>query len=257
MARITINGVSLDPASSVPLVAALATADASHSDYVLVQSNAPLTEQQKGQLDGAGFKIGEYVSENTYLGSYKPADLSPVRALPFVSWAGVYHHGFKIPPSLRPPVATSQTASIGGPDLGPLTSRTPHYVDVVLHQDVDPNDPATKAKIAAAAPILRLVKALSTAPRMALWCQALSRNPSYSGGGLAGGEARTPKYNSDKNRACCRTMVRITMLKNYKTTTTFRSIMREPPREHSPNSQGHCAEGSNAKSLVAWSDRAA
>jgi serine protease AprX len=67
MARITINGVSLDPASSVPLVAALATADASHSDYVLVQSNAPLTEQQKGQLDGAGFKIGEYVSEDTYL----------------------------------------------------------------------------------------------------------------------------------------------------------------------------------------------
>jgi serine protease AprX len=153
MARITINGVSLDPASPVPHVAALATADASLSDYVLVQSNAPLTEQQKGQLDGAGFKIGEYVSENTYLGSYKPADLSPVRALPFVSWAGVYDHGFKIPPSLRPPVATAQTASIGGPDLGPLTSRTLRYVDVVLQQDVDPNDPAIKAKIAAAARI--------------------------------------------------------------------------------------------------------
>jgi hypothetical protein len=153
MTRITINGVSLDPASTVPQVAAIAMTDASDSNYVLVQSNAPLTEQQKAQLSSLGVAIHEYVSDDTYLCGFKPADLSAVRALPFVAWVGVYQHGFKIPPALRPPVATTLTASIGASDLGPLTSRTPHNVDVVLHDDVDPNDAGLKAKIAAAARI--------------------------------------------------------------------------------------------------------
>jgi subtilisin family serine protease len=42
---------------------------------------------------------------------------------------------------------------IGMTDIGPLTSRAPHNVDVVLHDDVDPNDSALKVKIAAAARI--------------------------------------------------------------------------------------------------------
>jgi hypothetical protein len=43
MTRITINGVSLDPTSSAPAMAGIASADASQSDYVLVQTAAPLT----------------------------------------------------------------------------------------------------------------------------------------------------------------------------------------------------------------------
>ena len=151
MSRITMNGISLDPASPVPAVAGLAAGDASGSNYVLVQLNDPVTEQQKSQLTGAGFTILEFVSDNTYLGSYKPTDLSPVRALPFVAWSGVYNQGFKVPPGLRPPLTTPATASIGTADMGPLTSRAPHTVDVVLHDDVDPNGAALKASIAAAA----------------------------------------------------------------------------------------------------------
>src|SRR5258708_649488 len=116
MARITINGVSLDPASPAPAVAALSRADSSTSNYVLVQSSAPLTEQQKTELNGLGIVIQEYVSENSYLCGYKPTDLSAVRALPFVAWAGIYHRGFKLPPTLRPQVSAAQVANIGGPD---------------------------------------------------------------------------------------------------------------------------------------------
>ncbi len=151
MSLITINGVSLDPASRAPVVLALASADASKSDYVLIQSATPLTEGQKAQLSSLGIVIQEYVSENTYLCAYKPTDLSPIRALSFVSWTGVYQDGFKIPPAMRPPVDKAHAASIGGPDPGQLTSRTLRKIDVVLHHDVDPNNEALKTRIAAAA----------------------------------------------------------------------------------------------------------
>src|SRR5258707_2197232 len=151
MARITINGVSLDPVSPAPAVAALSREDSSTSNYVLVQSSAPLSEQQKTELNGLGIVIQEYVSENSYLCGYKPTDLSAVRALPFVAWAGIYHRGFKLPPTLRLQVSAAQVANIGGPDLGKRTSRTLRKVDVVLHDDVYPSAEALRANIAAAA----------------------------------------------------------------------------------------------------------
>lgn len=146
--RIKMNGVTLDPAASAGN--ALAAADAKESDYILVQTKEPLTEQQREQLKAAGAAIHEYVSENTYLSGYKPTDLGPVRALPFVEWAGVYHRGFKIQPSLRPSETTTQAGIIGEQSLGLLTRRTLHKVDIVLHGDADPNNPELKTKIAAA-----------------------------------------------------------------------------------------------------------
>jgi hypothetical protein len=151
MTRITINGVSLDPTSSAPAMAGITSADASQSDYVLVQTAAPLTPDQRAELTRLGVVIHEYVSENTYLCSYKPADLSAIRRLPYVSWANIYLRGFKIPPTLRPPVPAAAAANIVPPDQSPLTSRKLRRVDVVLHDDVDPNSDALKAKIAAAA----------------------------------------------------------------------------------------------------------
>src|ERR1700730_4161932 len=107
MARITINGVSLDPTSSASAMAGITSADASQSDYVLVQTVSPLTPDQQAELTRIGVVIQEYVSENTYLCSYKPADLSAIRHLPYVTWANVYLRGFKIPPTLRPAVPAS------------------------------------------------------------------------------------------------------------------------------------------------------
>jgi serine protease AprX len=150
MARITINGMSFDPAAASTSAAALTSRDASQSNYVLIQTATPLTADQQEQLKALGFAISEYVSENTYLGGYKPADLSRIRSLPFVTWANIYLQGFKIPPNLRPSAGQNNT-HIVPLQLGISTSRNPRKVDVVLHSDVDPNDNALKAKIAAAA----------------------------------------------------------------------------------------------------------
>jgi len=104
MSRITINDVSIDPLAQGHLLAAagIEAPDASRSNYILVQTAAPLTEEQKARLAGLGVEIQEYVPDDTYLARYVPTDLGPIRALPFVTWAGVYLKGFKIPPTLKP-----------------------------------------------------------------------------------------------------------------------------------------------------------
>ncbi len=151
MLRITINGVSLDPGSKTPTALAIGKSDASKSDYILVQSDKPMTQDQLARLARAGAKVQEYVSDNTYLCGFKGKSLAKVRNLPFVTWAGVYDRAFKIPPSLRPQVAGAPTVTIGGPAAATRTSRSPHMIDIVLHHDVDPNKTTLKAKIAAAA----------------------------------------------------------------------------------------------------------
>ena len=151
MSRITINGISFDPAAPTLTATSVASADASKSNYILVQTKAPLTEAEKAQLAALGVVINEYVSDNTYLCGYKPADLTAIRALPFVAWAGVYLRGFKINPGLRPPVSAAQAHTIGPLGAGPSTSNTLRNVDIVLHDDVDPNNADLKAKVAAAA----------------------------------------------------------------------------------------------------------
>ena len=124
MARITINGISLDPVAHAQdlATAGLASPDAAESDYILIQTSAPLTTAQKDELGGMGVAIQEYVSENTYLCGYKGTDLARIRALPYVTWANVYLRGFKVAPNLRPPSASSTAhilpVSAGAPNIG-------------------------------------------------------------------------------------------------------------------------------------------
>ncbi|MGE5291608.1 MAG: S8 family serine peptidase [Micromonosporaceae bacterium] len=154
MARITINGVSLDPVTqSEGLRAArLESADASQSNYVLIQTRGPLSDAEKTQLSDLGVVIHEYVPENTYLCAYHPSDLGPVRALPFVVWANVYLRGFKVPPSLRP-AAPDAAASILPASVPRSPSRKLRQVDVVLHNDVDATSAELREHIAAAASV--------------------------------------------------------------------------------------------------------
>ena len=86
MSRITINGVSLDPVAHAQALglAGLTSPDASTSDYILIQTSAPLTPAQSDQLAGMGVDIHEYVSDHTYLCGYKGTDLASIRALPYV-----------------------------------------------------------------------------------------------------------------------------------------------------------------------------
>jgi serine protease AprX len=152
MARITINGITFDPvAQSKALSAAsLSFADASQSNYVLIQTRGALSEDKKEQLAKMGVVIHEYVPENTYLCGYEPADLGRIRALPFVAWADVYLQGLKIAPSLRPSVPASK-ASLSALLATPAPSRDLRHVDIVLHDDVDSKVPQLKRQIAAAA----------------------------------------------------------------------------------------------------------
>ncbi len=156
MARITINGVSLDPtAEAVTLGAAgLESPNAEHSDYILIQATGPLTAEQRDELAGLGVVVSEYVSEDSYLCSYKPADLAPIRVLGYVAWANVYLRGFKVAPSLLPQPPSS-TANILPVAAGPLHSNTPHTVDIVFHDDVDTSSQDLATAVAAAARVDR------------------------------------------------------------------------------------------------------
>ena len=89
MATITINGISVDPATQGAALSKsmLFKDDSAASNYILVQAKAPLDKDQKQQLVNKGVQILEYVPENTYLCGYAHADLKAIRALPFVEWA--------------------------------------------------------------------------------------------------------------------------------------------------------------------------
>ncbi|MGW9497921.1 S8 family serine peptidase [Streptomyces prasinus] len=151
MARITINGVTVDPLAQRNELAdaSLIAEDASRSNYVLVQTDHVLSAEEKAQLTQLGVVIHEYVPENTYLCGYRPSDLDVVRDLPFVTWADVYLDGFKIAPSLRGEGLRPDISLLRAP-ADALASGT-RTVDIVLHDDVDPGSYEVRQRIAVAA----------------------------------------------------------------------------------------------------------
>ncbi|MCX5613138.1 S8 family serine peptidase [Streptomyces sp. NBC_00047] len=151
MARITINGVTVDPLvqSDEMAAAALVSEDAAASNYLLVQTTHPPTAEEKEQLSALGVVIHEYVPEDTYLCGYRPTDLDAVRTLPFVTWADVYFDGFKIGRSLQSTGMRSSVGVLAEPlEAGGAGTRT---VDIVLHDDVDVSVDGVRDRIAAAA----------------------------------------------------------------------------------------------------------
>jgi hypothetical protein len=155
MATITINGNSLDPiAQSAALQDfGLDGTDTSQSNYVLLQAKNPLTKEQKQELKDLSVTILEYVPDNGYIAYYPPQDLTPIRQLPYVTWAGIYPKQVKIEPVLRaqPPGATVHVVNaLNAPpaDANPL-AHDPKTVEIVLHRNVD--DDQARSEIAAAA----------------------------------------------------------------------------------------------------------
>ncbi|EEP79093.1 predicted protein [Uncinocarpus reesii 1704] len=150
MAIISINGNELNPEDQAPVLRALhlESEDASKSDYILVQTTAPLSDEQENQLEQLGVVIHEYVSQNTYLCGYKDSDLAQIRALDFVAWANVYLDTFVIQPTLKSATPTAQSMSIF-PTVRP-TSKV-REVDVIFHHDVDTQSESLKTAIATAA----------------------------------------------------------------------------------------------------------
>jgi len=151
MATITINGISVDPETPHASVAAsaLASPDTSDTNYILVQTNEPLSDEQKEQLKAAGAEITEYVPDSTYVCYYPPADLGAVRALPFVTLAIRYMQGFKIAPTLRAASSEVHASNLAAQPIERPKSRDAVDIDVVLHGNVSAE--AVKEKIAVAA----------------------------------------------------------------------------------------------------------
>lgn len=157
MADITINGITIDPleptaqlASVGPFKSAAVELPVTDTDYVLVQVDGPLTGARRAELAALGLSVLEYVPHDAYIGRYPPADLAPIRALPYVHWAGPYLRGLKLSAALSAvgPVRLSLAAAAAGPVK--TLSDAPATVDVVFHQEVaDPG--AAAARVAAAA----------------------------------------------------------------------------------------------------------
>ncbi|HEX8119126.1 MAG TPA: S8 family serine peptidase, partial [Pyrinomonadaceae bacterium] len=102
-----------------------------------------------------GVEILEYVPEGSYIVYYPPEDLTPLRALPFVEWAGVYPRQVKVEPTLRPQppgVTASRVVNALAPapasEDNPL-AHDPRTVEVVLHSNAEAE--GVKEKIARAA----------------------------------------------------------------------------------------------------------
>ncbi|MDJ0798859.1 MAG: S8 family serine peptidase [Calothrix sp. MO_167.B12] len=155
MAKITINSISIDPNTQRIAIGfnSLMSADSSGSNYILVQTSAPLNRDQKNQLVNLNAQILEYVPENTYICRYTSSDLDAVRNLPFVEWTNIYLEGFKITPQLRSSSGTPNRVNLL--ELGAMEtsmSRQPQAVTVVLHQNVS-IDNDLRDRIASAARI--------------------------------------------------------------------------------------------------------
>jgi serine protease AprX len=152
MTLITINGVSVDPDTQAPQLRSvgLHAADATGSNYIVVQTLGPLGNDQRAQLEAVGVVIHEYAPENAYICGFKGTDLDAIRAMTFVTWANIYLTGFKIPPGLRsaPSVSTAEIVPTRG-GAGP--NRKPRQIDLVFHDDVSPRMRGLKARVAAAA----------------------------------------------------------------------------------------------------------
>src|SRR6266496_3180740 len=155
MAQITINGISFDPDQPTPMAAAAApmAADAASSNYILVQTSAPLTREQREQMEKLGAYVLEYVPENTYICRYEPNDLHVIRDLPFVRWANVYMRGFKIAPKLAGFDDSTKVRImeevVARPVAEVATNRTPKTVDITLHSNANAEDVARKIAEAA------------------------------------------------------------------------------------------------------------
>lgn len=112
MAPIVIHGNRLDPETHADL-----PADASGTNFILVQTFHPMTEAEMYELHSHGAVSQQREDETTYLCRYEPHSLSVLEALPFVRHAIVYHPNFVIHPSL-------QREDLTQPDLGVQTKES-------------------------------------------------------------------------------------------------------------------------------------
>jgi serine protease AprX len=105
------------------------TPEAASSSYILVQCSDFPSNEELQQLEDMKIRILEKLENHTYLCCYEPADLDIIRALPFVTYANVYHPDLVVHKSLTDGPARlnrrvlHQVAAHGGPTA--VSSATP------------------------------------------------------------------------------------------------------------------------------------
>jgi hypothetical protein len=156
MSTITINGISVDPTLNGPAPSTGPPTDGAWSKYILIQTNPSLNDHWRAELSQLLVTILEYVPRYSYLCHYPSPDLEAIRALPYIAWAEVYPIGFKLAPALLSPEPSTYGSTIRTlPELAAkpcsvykLDSK-PKQVDIVFHENVNPNE-VRQAVVAAA-----------------------------------------------------------------------------------------------------------
>lgn len=155
MAEISYNGVSFDPMQdehAMQIHGMLSSTNTANSDFILLQTPAPLTAPEKAELANAGVKLHGYV-RGAYEAEYRDRDLGRLRALPFVDWAGEVPDKAKVSPELHAATqsANAHVLSMLSPAGAPGSAKA--RVNIVLRPGVD--DAAALDSIAAAAGVSR------------------------------------------------------------------------------------------------------
>ncbi|KAH7227154.1 peptidase S8/S53 domain-containing protein [Fusarium redolens] len=75
--------------------------DASHTNYLILQSFSPLDDSQREQLRVLGVGIQQVISGNTYFCKYDPHELQELRSLPFLHFINPYHPEYVVEDALK------------------------------------------------------------------------------------------------------------------------------------------------------------
>ncbi|KAJ0141736.1 Glutathione reductase [Fusarium oxysporum f. sp. albedinis] len=75
--------------------------DASHTDYLILQSFSPLDDSQRERLSALGVGVQQVISGNTYFCKYDPHELQELRSLPFLNFVNPYHPDYVVEDALK------------------------------------------------------------------------------------------------------------------------------------------------------------
>lgn len=143
--KITVNGNSVEPTLHGPghQLTRLDAEDASGTKHILIQTEGPLTSDQREDLKPSGVVIENYISVNTYLCAYDPSDLETLRSKSFVNYVNVYLAQLKVHARLKQQEPASMSLEGSG--------APKQQVDILFHSNVDASSASIKAAVAAKA----------------------------------------------------------------------------------------------------------
>ena len=87
----TFNPVIGEPSLKSDLVIPI-----EENNYVVIQLDGPIYKSELETLEASGAKLIEYIPDYSYIAKINLLNIETIRQLPFVTWIGSYHPGYKI-----------------------------------------------------------------------------------------------------------------------------------------------------------------